>query len=125
MTMNKIQKIFVTIVGLLIATASWAAAVTVKVNSMSNGAVVASAGGQSTSPTTSPITVSEAAVVTLAVTPGDGFYLSTLTATPFGVGGESRGFNRAAIAPVITSTIPITPATENTYTFIIDSINFP
>ena len=118
MTMNKIQKIFVTIVGLLIATASWAAAVTVKVNSMSNGAVVASAGGQSTSPTTSPITVSEAAVVTLAVTPGDGFYLSTLTATPFGVGGESRGFNRAAIAPVITSTIPITPATEDTYTFI-------
>ena len=118
MTMNKIQKIFVTIVGLLIATASWAAAVTVKVNSMSNGTVVASAGGQSTSPTTSPITVSEAAVVTLTVTPGDGFYLSTLTATPFGVGGESRGFNRAAIAPVITSTIPITPATEDTYTFI-------
>ena len=120
MTMNKIQKIFVTIVSLLMATASWAG--DVKVNAITNGSVVATQGSQSTA-TTNPISVSPTEVVTLTVTPSAGYYLSTLTVTPYGDSGSaaSRGANRA---PVITSTIPLTPGSgANTYTFTMPNFN--
>ena len=118
--MNKIQKIFVTIVSLLMATASWAG--DVKVNAITNGSVVATQGSQSTA-TTNPISVSPTEVVTLTVTPSAGYYLSTLTVTPYGDSGSaaSRGANRA---PVITSTIPLTPGSgANTYTFTMPNFN--
>ena len=94
--MNKIQMFLFTIVGLLIATASWA--VTVKVNTMTNGSVVASRNNLSTS-STNPINVNSAEVITLTVSPASGYYLKTLTVTPYGGAGSggARITNRTSL----------------------------
>lgn len=112
MTMNKIQKIFVTIVGLLMATTSWAGII--KVNPKAN--VVASGGGQTTTASVDNINVASGVLVTLTITPPTDEYLSTLTAVPYvdaGLAGSRRAPN-----PTINSAIPLTPGSEaSTYTF--------
>ena len=119
--MNKIQKFLFTIVGLLIATASWA--VTVKVNTMTNGSVVASRNNSSTS-STNPINVNSAEVITLTVSPASGYYLKTLTVTPYGGAGSGGARITNRTSPVITSTIPLTPGdAPNVYTFIMPTFD--
>lgn len=117
--MNKIQKIFVTIVSLVMTTASWADN-TVKVNQPTY--VVASAGGQTTSGGSPTIDVAGNAQVTITVTPPSNQYLRTLTATPFGDAGNAG--SRRALNPTINSTIPLTPGSgTNTYTFTMPNLD--
>jgi hypothetical protein len=117
--MNKIQKIFVTIVSLVMTTASWADN-TVKVNQPTY--VVASAGGQTTSGGSPTIGVAGNTQVTITVTPPSNQYLSTLTATPFADAGNAG--SRRALNPTINSTIPLTPGSgTNTYTFTMPNLD--
>ena len=104
MIMNKIQRLAVTLVSLIIATASWAYNITIE--GMSNGNVTPSA----TEATAST-------VITLTVAPASGYYLETLTVIPYADAGIA-GSRRTNTNPTINSTIPLSPGSApNTYTF--------
>lgn len=119
--MNKIQKLFITFVGLLVATASWAG--TVKINDMTNGGIVASTETASTS-TSNPMEVAATTVVTLTINPNSGYYMNTLTVTPFGGAGGAGAPSMNRTAPTITSSVTLTlGASPNVYTFIMPNFD--
>lgn len=108
MFMNKIQKISVTIVSLLMAVSTWAdTEYTITINPATG-----SGSGTITANATTSI---PGRTIILTSHPASGSFLSKLTVTPFedGGGAQSRRAN-----PTILSTIALTTNSDGTYSFI-------
>lgn len=102
MKTNKIQRLTITLVTLLMATASWAQ-YHVTVNAADNGSVSAD-----------PVNAAQGATIKLTATPSAGYYLEKLTIIPY-ASGDMGGAPRRS--PIFDGSIGATENSDGTYSF--------
>lgn len=126
-TMNKIYRILFVFATLLVANASWAGNGKITaINIMVGTTSTPSAGtvkvyvdnAEITNPATTEIISGK--VVTLEVTPANGYYFTSLTANPFPDAGSASA-PRRAVVPELLGALSLKKTGDNTYTFSMPS----
>jgi len=125
--MNKIYRILFVFATLLVANASWAGnGKIIAINIMVGTTSTPSAGtvkvyvdnAEITNPATTEIISGK--VVTLEVTPANGYYFTSLTANPFPDAGSASA-PRRAVVPELLGALSLKKTGDNTYTFSMPS----
>ena len=101
---DKIQRLTITLMALLVAATTWATgAYTITVNAASNGNVTAD-----------PTSANQGATIKLTANPDNGYYLERLTIVPYADGGLAGAPRRT---PTFDGSISATENSDGTYSF--------
>ena len=107
---NKIQRLTITLMAMLVAATTWAAGVyTITVNPTSNGSVTAD-----------PTTANQGETIKLTALPAAGYYLDRLTIVPYADGGLAGAPRRT---PTFDGSISATENPDGTYSFTMPAHN--
>ena len=107
---NKIQRLTITLMAMLVAATTWAAGVyTITVNPTSNGSVTAD-----------PTTANQGETIKLTALPAAGYYLDRLTIVPYADGGLAGAPRRT---PTFDGSISATENSDGTYSFTMPAHN--